>query len=207
MRRQGRTSTAEDLMDLVAMLPWCAGTGLAVLSYSLLHRVASSSLPVAKTPQEMGKLATSGIWRGLAYAGQYILPFLCGMGALASAIHRRGRQMLIGSVARSDAADALDGMSGREFELLVGEGFQQQGYAISKTGGASPHGGINLVLAKVGEKLLVQCKQRRAFKVGVTLIHELYGAWPCAAWRVVSSLHRGDLLRKPRLSQVVATSA
>lgn len=175
MRRRGRTSTAEDLMDLVAMLPWWAGIGLAVLSYLLLHSVASSPLPVAMTPQDIGQLATSGIWRGLAYAGQYILPFICGMGALASAIRRRERRALIGSVARSDTADALDGMSWREFELLVGEGFRQQGYAVSETGGAGPDGGIDLVLAKAGEKFLVQCKQWKAFKVGVTVVRELYG--------------------------------
>lgn len=175
MRRRGRTSTAEDLMDLVAMLPWWAGIGLAVLSYFLLHAVASSPLPVAKTPQEIGQLATSGIWRGLAYAGQYVLPFICSIGALASAIRRRERRALIGSVARSDAADALDGMSWSEFELLVGEGFRQQGYAVSETGGAGPDGGIDLVLAKSGEKFLVQCKQWKAFKVGVTVVRELYG--------------------------------
>lgn len=175
MRRRGRTSTAEDLMDLVAMLPWWAGIGLAVLSYFLLHAVASSPLSVAKTPQEIGQLATSGIWRGLAYAGQYVLPFICSMGALASAIRRRERQALIGSVARSDAADALDGMGWSEFELLVGEGFRQQGYAVSETGGAGPDGGIDLVLAKSGEKFLVQCKQWKAFKVGVTVVRELYG--------------------------------
>jgi restriction system protein len=177
------------------------------LSYFLLHAIASSPLPVAKTPQDIGQLATSDIWRGLAYAGQYVFPFFCGMGALASAIRRRGRQTLIDSMARSDSADALDGMSWREFELLVGEGFRQQGYAVSETGGAGPGSSIDLVLAKVGKKLLVQCKPRKAFKVGVTVIHELYGVWPRVAWRVVSSLHRGDLLRKPRLSQVVATSA
>lgn len=175
MRRRGRASTAEDLMDLVAMLPWWAGIGLAVLSYFMLHAVASSPLPVAKTPQDIGQLATSGIWRGLAYAGQYILPFICVMGALASAIRRRERRTLIGSVARSDAADALDGMGWREFELLVGEGFRQQGYAVSEVGGGGPDGGIDLVLIKASEKFLVQCKQWRAFKVGVTVVRELYG--------------------------------
>lgn len=175
MRRRGRASTAEDLMDLVAMLPWWVGIGLAVLSYFLLHAEASSPLPVAKTPQDIGQMATSGIWRGLAYAGQYILPFICVIGALASAIRRRERRALVGSVACSHAADALDGMSWREFELLVGEGFRQQGYAVLEAGGGAPDGGIDLVLAKAGEKFLVQCKQWKAFKVGVKVVRELYG--------------------------------
>jgi hypothetical protein len=36
-------------------------------------------------------------------------------------------------------------------------------------------GGIDLVLSKGGEKFLVQCKQWRAFKVGVEVVRELYG--------------------------------
>ncbi|MBC7601596.1 MAG: restriction endonuclease, partial [Ramlibacter sp.] len=32
MARRKKTSPAEDLMDLVAMLPWWAGVGLALIS-------------------------------------------------------------------------------------------------------------------------------------------------------------------------------
>ncbi|RYF52766.1 MAG: hypothetical protein EOO27_27795 [Comamonadaceae bacterium] len=175
MRRRGRTSTAEDLMSLVALLPWWVGILLAALSYFLLHAVASAPLPVAKTPQEIGNLATSGIWRGLAYAGQYILPIICAVGALASAVRRRERRALVDSVSQSKAADLLDGMSWREFELLVGEGFRRQGYVVSETGGGGADGGVDLVLGKGGDKFLVQCKQWKAFKVGVTVVRELYG--------------------------------
>ena len=38
-----------------------------------------------------------------------------------------------------------------------------------------PDGGIDLVLSKGSEKFLVQCKQWKAFKVGVTVVRELYG--------------------------------
>ena len=56
MARRKKTSPVEDLMDLVAMLPWWAGIGLAVLSYLLLHGVASQ--PVANTaqPGQMGAM-------------------------------------------------------------------------------------------------------------------------------------------------------
>lgn len=175
MRRRGKTSTAEDLMDLVALLPWWAGIALAVMSYFLLHEVASAPLPVAKTPQEIGKFATSGIWRGLAYGGQYILPFICVMGTLASAFCGRERRALVDAVSQSKAADALDGMSWREFELLVGEGFRRQGYSVFETGGGGADGGVDLVLSKGGDRFLVQCKQWKAFKVGVTVVRELYG--------------------------------
>ena len=45
MARRKKTSPVEDVMDLVAMLPWWAGVGLALISYLLLHAVASQ--PVA----------------------------------------------------------------------------------------------------------------------------------------------------------------
>ena len=44
-----------------------------------------------------------------------------------------------------------------------------------ETGGGAADGGVDLVLAKGTEKLLVQCKQWRALKVGVEVIRELYG--------------------------------
>ena len=37
MARRGETSPAEDIMDIVAMLPWWVGVMLALLSYLLLH--------------------------------------------------------------------------------------------------------------------------------------------------------------------------
>ncbi|MGJ7546712.1 restriction endonuclease [Variovorax sp. LT1R16] len=174
MARRRKTG-ADDLMDLVALLPWWAGLGLAVLSYLVLHALAAAPMPVAHTSQDIGQVAVRGLWRGFAYAGQFILPFLCAMGALASVLRRRRRRTLLSTVSQSNAADALEGMTWQEFELLVGEAFRQQGYAVSETGGGGADGGIDLVLAKAGEKYLVQCKQWKAFKVGVTVVRELYG--------------------------------
>lgn len=82
-------------------------------------------------------------------------------------------------MAQHKAADALDGMRWREFEMLVGEGFRLQGYQVVETGGGGPDGGIDLILSRPGkngsEKFLVQCKQWRAYKVGVDVVRKLYG--------------------------------
>ena len=79
------------------------------------------------------------------------------------------------NVAQSQASDALDGVTWREFEWLVGEGFRLRGYRVVESGGGGPDGGVDLVLTQGGEKFLVQCKQWRAFKVGVDVVRELYG--------------------------------
>lgn len=175
MGRRRQASAADDLLDLVAMLPWWAGVALALLSYFLLHAVATAPLPVVKSAVDLGQVATAGIWRSLAYAGQFVLPLICLLGALISALRGRSRRALHDAVSKSSAADALEGMSWHEFELLVGEGFRRQGYAVSELGGGGADGGVDLVLKKMGDKILVQCKQWKAFKVGVSVVRELYG--------------------------------
>lgn len=120
-------------------------------------------------------LMVSSILRGLAMAGQYVLPLICIAGAAVSAVRRRRRQGLVDAVTTSTSLDALNQMSWQEFELLVGEGFRRKGYSVSEVGGGGADGGVDLVLGKNGEKFLVQCKQWKAFNVGVTVVRELYG--------------------------------
>lgn len=175
MARRRKTSPAEDLMDVVAMLPWWAGVALAGVSYFVLHRVASQEVVVAVKQGEMGAMVTQTLWKTLATFGQYLLPLICAAGAGISAWRRRERRTLIADVGQSKAADALDGMSWREFEMLVGEAFRLQGYRVVETGGGGADGGVDLVLSKGTEKYLVQCKQWKAFKVGVDVVRELYG--------------------------------
>lgn len=179
MARRKKTSTADDLLEFVAMLPWWAGVLLAVVSYFVLHHIASQPVVAPTQPGQMGAVVTQSIWRSLATVGQYLLPFICLLGAGTSAWRRRERKNLVADVARSKATDALDGMSWREFEMLVGEGFRLQGYQVVETGGGGADGGVDLVLTKPGksggEKFIVQCKQWRAYKVGVDVVRELYG--------------------------------
>lgn len=179
MARRGKTSPAEDLMDHVAMLPWWVGVALALVSYLLLHSVASQQVVAAAQPGQVGEMVAQTLWVTLASVGQYILPILCLGGAGMSAWRRKVRQSLVVDVTQSKATDVLDGMSWREFEMLVGEGFRLQGYRVAETCGGGADGGVDLVLTKPGknggEKFLVQCKQWRAFKVGVEVVRELYG--------------------------------
>jgi restriction system protein len=166
-------------MDLVAMLPWWAGVTLGVISYMLLHGVASQAVVSTAQPGQVSAMVAQTLWKTLASIGQYVLPALCLAGAGMSAWRRKERKNLVIDVMQSEASDALDGMSWREFEMLVGEGFRLQGYQVSETGGGGADGGVDLVLRKAGEtsgeKFLVQCKQWRALKVGVDVVRELYG--------------------------------
>ena len=170
-----RSSTAKDLVDIVALMPWWAGCALALVSYVLLHRVATQAIAASITPGQVGNALLQSVWHAFATVGQYLLPLVCLAGAAMSAYRRHQRQALVANAVSGKAADALDGISWQEFELLVGEAFRLQGYQVAETGGAGPDGGVDLVLRKGGEKFLVQCKQWKAFTVGVTIIRELYG--------------------------------
>lgn len=185
MARRKKTSSAEEWIDLVAALPWWAGVGLGLLGYLVLHAVASQPVPavtLAGQPgqaAQVGEMMTRTVWKGLANIGQVLVPIICFAGAGLSAWRRRQRRGLASQVVRSEASDVLQGMSWREFEMLVGESFRMQGYRVLETGGGGPDGGVDLVLTRPGkngtEKHLVQCKQWRAFKVGVDVVRELYG--------------------------------
>jgi restriction system protein len=123
----------------------------------------------------MGAAIVGQMWRSLAYWGQFIVPAACVFAAIISAVSRHQRKGLTAQVAQSNSHDALEGMSWQQFEMLVGEAFRLQGYAVQETGGSGPDGGIDLVLHKEREKFLVQCKQWKAYKVSVQVVRELFG--------------------------------
>ena len=76
---------------------------------------------------------------------------------------------------RQRSLESVRALGWAEFEQLVGEAYRRQGYRVAETGGGGADGGIDLILHKEGERLLVQCKQWRVSKVGVKPVRELYG--------------------------------
>ncbi|MBS0342581.1 MAG: hypothetical protein JSS56_18850 [Proteobacteria bacterium] len=121
--RRRKSSAAEDLMDLVALLPWWAGVALALAGYWILHAVATRPLPAAQAAQQIGQMATTAIWQGPAMGGQYLLPMIYLFGAVISAVRRRQRRTLFDTTSASSGAEALQDMSWQQFELLVGGRF------------------------------------------------------------------------------------
>ncbi|MFI5339392.1 MAG: restriction endonuclease, partial [Candidatus Methylomirabilales bacterium] len=70
---------------------------------------------------------------------------------------------------------SIRSLSWRRFETLVGEAYRRQGYAVSGNASDCPDGGVDLVLKRDGSTLLVQCKQWKAWKVGVKVVREILG--------------------------------
>lgn len=170
-----KQSPVDDLVEVTSTLPWWLGIVLAVVAYLWLHGIATTEVAPAAQPGELGPLATQTLIQTLAKFGQYLLPFAFLFGAAMSALGRAKRKALHAQVAGSPDRSALNDMSWQQFEALVGEAFRRKGYVVTETGGGGADGGIDLVLKRQGETFLVQCKQWKALKVGVTTVRELYG--------------------------------
>lgn len=178
MARRKKTSPLEDMLDLLSLLPWWVCLVLAAVSYVVLSNLAAPIKPSDIQGQGgamVGAMMQKAIIHGLATIGQYLVPLMSLIAAAISAWRRKQRRELIAGVSQAESLGALDGMSWREFEILVGESYRQQGYQVAELGGAGPDGGVDLVLTKGNEKFFVQCKQWKAYKVGVTTVRELYG--------------------------------
>ncbi len=151
-------------MHAVAKLPWWGGVILAVVSYLLLHSFANPTQVATLQAGHAGAFAVKAIVTGMANILQFLIPVVCIAGAGVSLWRGRKSQALVANVVQAKSADALDGMSWREFEVLVGEAFRLQGFSVVETGGGGADGGVDLVLTKGSEKFLVQCKQWKAYK-------------------------------------------
>ena len=140
----------EGLLDLLIELPWWVSLvlGLIILGFS----GGGNSAPVAL------------VFKMFAYA--------CFAASFVGGIKSLTRMTLFSS---AKDIEAIRAMSWREFEALVGESYRRQGYSVEETGGGGADGGIDLVLRGKGQKILVQCKQWRSFKVGVKVVREMYG--------------------------------
>ena len=174
MARQ-KTSPIEDVIIIASKLPWWAGATLALISYLILHVIASRPpLPVTGVGQ-MGAFAVRGLYTSLAMFGQYVLPFAFGLGAVTSAINLIRQKKVYNHVAKRSGVSALNEMSWGDFERLVSEYYRRKGFQVTREGGNGPDGGIDLILRQKGELYLVQCKQWKAYKVGVQPVREFYG--------------------------------
>jgi len=174
MARRGQ-GLFDDLVDITSKFPWWIEVVLAIVAYFALHPFATMDVVVSANTKDIGAVVGKQIYRTLAMYGQYLLPVIFMVGALVSFFRRRKRNGLHVSVAAAGVQSALEKMSWREFEMLVGEFFRRQGFSVDETGGGGADGGVDLVVSRGADRYLVQCKQWKARQVGVETIRELYG--------------------------------
>lgn len=155
--------------EVLAGLPWPAGIVAGVVGFIAIHHVLPWWLTKHNGPLAVGLGAQLGnILAPLAW----LLLGLCWMAALASYLGSRRRRRLLDS---RDSLESLASGSWAQFEQLVGEAFRRHGYTVEETGLGGADGGIDLILRKRGQKVLVQCKQWRSRQIGVSVVREMAG--------------------------------
>jgi restriction system protein len=130
----------------LVFLPWWLNGLLAVLSFAILARVLQS----------------------LAAVVFLFFAAMASLSALRAALNAR-------MLERQTGVDSLRDLSWKQFENLLGEAYRRKGYAVKETLGGGADGGIDLILRRNGETVLVQCKRWKGKPVPVQIVRELYG--------------------------------
>jgi restriction system protein len=160
----------ESGIELLASMPWPVGFALGIGAYIAIRYGVGWYMSASNNSllQGVGKQASAGLYAPLAWMALAI----CWIGATGSFIRSRHRRRLLET---QTGLDSLRAMTWREFEMLVGEAFRRQGYAIRETGLGGADGGIDLILQKDGKVTLVQCKQWKKQCVDVKVVREMLG--------------------------------
>ncbi|WP_139558172.1 restriction endonuclease [Methylotetracoccus oryzae] len=144
-------------------LPWW----VSVLIAGIIYTILKYGLPSAAGNNPI----LAGLARALAPNAHWIaLLFL--LMAPASFLRSFERRKLLD---RQSGIESMRAMSWKEFEVLCGEAFRRKGYQVEETGLGGAGGGIDLILHGREERVLVQCKRWKTFKVGVREVRELFG--------------------------------
>ncbi len=146
-RRRGKTG-----FDALAALPWPVGVMAGIAGFLAMR----DGHPLVVLPPRQCAVAghRPAIRRRIRSPGMDPFAALLDRGARLVLKARHRRRLL-------DTRTTLESLAAggwRQFELLVGEAFRRQGYAVEETGLGGADGGIDLILRKDGRRTLVQCK-------------------------------------------------
>lgn len=175
-KRTQQSEPLDDLYEIASILPWWLDVGMAAASFFVLRHVAEATSLATSPSATMGDAITSTIWSTLAMVGQFLVPLVFLIGAVASILGRARRRELCSKAASPTGLAMVDAMPWPEFELLVGEVFRRRGYKVEERGGRGPDGGIDLIARRGTESTVVQCKHWRSKQVGVGVVRELLGS-------------------------------
>ncbi len=168
MPRRKDESLLEELFDALSLAPIWVGPVLAGFVLILICYGLPRFLPSSGPGQvDVSPLVASLIpVLGYLLAGAILFVWVA---AEVRKLVTRGR------LDRQTGADSIRALSWPAFEELVCEAYRRKGYVAEVIGSASGDGGVDVHLSRGGETVLVQCKQWKAYKVGVPTIREMLG--------------------------------
>lgn len=141
-----RSSFADELV----LCPWWVSAALAGAAVVILPAILPASLRALVPLLFFGLLAIAGISALRSWKTGSMLE----------------RQSNLGS---------LRELPWKRFEDLLGEAYRRLGYKVEESLGGGADGGVDLVLGRGGEVVLVQCKRWKTRPVPVQTVRELYG--------------------------------
>ncbi|WP_158969853.1 restriction endonuclease [Paraglaciecola sp. L3A3] len=168
------------LLKSFSYLPWWVSVIAGICVYVALKFVFPN---LGMGNPYISMIATVGQNMAWMFGGMFLLP------AISSIFIRQKRKQLIN---RQRSIETLRETSWSDFEVLVGEAFRRKGFAVQENMVGGADGGIDLTLRKDGRLHIVQCKQWRRSKVGVSIVREMFGvltASNAVSVYVVSSGH------------------
>jgi len=169
MPRRRSTAPADEaaaaLGTMLMNTPFWVGPLLAFGVFIFLSAVGPAIL--AAGPGQAG-VVFAQLCHKLAPLGAFLVLVIW----VGAEVKKRWRRRLLDS---RSGIDSLRELTWQRFELLVGEAYRRKGYAVEETGQGGADGGVDLVLTRGGERVLVQCKRWRTWKVGVETVRALYG--------------------------------
>jgi restriction system protein len=158
-RRSRNQSILEDFAESFQHLPWWAGLTTAVVLVAfgfLLPHIPTSGLLATVLLVFLPWI----LWITGGLVGLYTL-----VGIAGRALDRR----------RFDRTEDVGRLDPYQYERYVGEYYRRNGYSVTRRGGAGADGGVDLVIARDGERRLVQCKHWKSSRVGPEPLRELWG--------------------------------
>lgn len=151
------------VLEVLAKCPWWISVILAVVVYvSFIYLIPYLVF------QNIFFNAFTKLAPSLAPVFTFMLLFAAALSAFSA--WRKGQLFN-----RQKGIETIRNLSWDKFEELVGEAYRRKEYNVTETGGGGADGGVDLILRKGGEVLLVQCKHWKMEKVGVKIVRELYG--------------------------------
>lgn len=167
MARRKQDDNFEMLVDIFKMVPFWVGPILALLVFLIVRYGGPKLFPAPESGFDSNSILRQLMpllsW---VFSGFLVMAWIFAEGLKLKSRFRLNRQTGI---------DSIRGLGWQEFEHLVAEAYRRRGYMAEVVGSAAGDGGIDVELNGHGETVLIQCKQWKAFKVGVKPVRELLG--------------------------------
>ena len=169
-RRTGSDKVFDELFTTFKSVPWWAGPIFIGLIYALLAWILPAAFGATAGDDTFGKTFGAGV----ATICEQFAPWAAGLAAVVWLAALIARVFDVRQLDRQAGIETIRELSWQQLERLLAEAFRRQGYVVTETP-PSNDGGVDLILDRRGERVLVQCKQWKVWKVGVKTVRELAG--------------------------------